>query len=384
MHGAIQNESTKAPVPAPPFGMSNTTSSASNAVAQTFNGPNGVSKNQPEQKGFSAFAPGSTSTTLTSRPPISFANHTTQISSENPFLEAHTSKPFSGFGSQELTALKGLTPQESNPLKAQQPHNASPQDHTIQPSQINQALANSWGSSHGYGTNKQLSVPHDMETPPQQDSYLQSQAISLLSDDEDETPQSTQHTQREDLVDTEATEDMDEELVEEESEDNEITEMNGHHNPYTFVDHGDTEEDEELGQESEEDEAAETNGDVNPYAMLARQEMNDDQESYDSQMEEDEGYEQEVYANRIPNGYAYGQDEDEEGIDGDIDEDDTEGAEDDEDAEGYDCSDEEGDETRQARWRRQQYDARWAAPPPKSAAMQGVGDTAEEAIELSD
>ena len=383
MHGALQTESTKAPLPAPSFGPSNTTCTASNLDGNPTQRPNGVSKNQSAHKGVLAFAPTSTSTTLVSRPPISFANHTTQISSDNPFLEVSTSKPFSGFASQQTAALKGCVPPENTSLRAERPNDASAQDHTIQPSQINQALANSWGSSHGYGTNKQLSIPHDMETPLQQDSYLQSQAISLFSDDEDETPQSAQHTPREDLVDTEATEDVNEELVEEESEDDEITQLNGH-NPHTFMEHGDTEEDEELGQESEEDEAAETNGHVNPYALLARQDMDEDQESYDSQIEQDEGYEQEVYADRIPNGYVYGQHSDEEGMDGDIDEDDTEEAEYDEDAEAYDYSDEDGDETQQAHWQQQQYDARWASQPPKSFALQGVGDSAEEAIELSD
>jgi hypothetical protein len=272
--------------------------------------------------------------------PISFANHTTKMSSENPFMKAPASTAFAIF-----------SPQQTSTFQAKPRHENGPQDFTIQPSKINQALSNSFGSSHGYGTNQLLSIPQDMNTPPQQDSYLQSQTISLLSDDEGDVIQPSQRPQGDSTGDTEATEEL-------------------------------------YDESSDQDESAAMNGHVNPYALLARQEVDeeDDGESFDSQLENEDRYDENGYDEdgRIPNGYADSEDEDQEAIDGDIDDDESESIGEDEGARRYEHGEDEDEDTQHAHWLQQQYDTRWVTNPQKNDALQGVGNTAEEAIELSD
>jgi hypothetical protein len=318
----------------PTFGVQSKAPDQSSFTMASTKGPNGFSHKQDEQTGLPTFGPTSTSTSFAPQAPVSFYNHTTEMSSENPFLKAPVGNKFTGFN-----------PEQASTFEGKQQHDSGPQDYTIRPSQINQALSNSFGSSHGYGANQLLSVPQDMNTPPQQDSYLQSQTISLLSEDEDDAPPSMQHPQVDSIGDTEATEEL-------------------------------------FSESSDEYESAQTNGHSNTYALLARQEYHDeDQQSFDSKMDDEDGYDEEDA--RPPNGYADSEEEDEEAIDGDIDDDDTEDIGDEGDAYGSEY-DEEDEDMEHGQWRQQEYDQSWTAQPSKSSALEGVGNTAEEAIELSD
>ena len=324
---------TPAATAAPTFGGQNYAPDQSSFTMASTKGPNGFLHKQDDQTGLSAFGP--TSTSFVRQLPATFSNHTTEMSSENPFLRAPVGNTFTGFNPEQVFAL--------NPK--QQDHSGR-QDYTIRPSQINQALSNSFGSSHGYGANQLLSVPQDMNTPPQQDSYLQSQTISLLSDDEDDAPPSTQQPRADSTGDTEATQEL-------------------------------------FNESSDEYESAQTNGHSNTYALLARQEYDDeDQQSFDSQTDDEDGYDEEDA--RQPNGYVDSEEEDEDAIDGDIDDDETEDVGDDGDASVSEY-DEEDEDMEHGQWRQPgEYDQSWATQPPKGSALEGVGNTAEEAIELSD
>jgi hypothetical protein len=336
--GPIRTETKRAPASQLPFELQNSGPGQSNVTIPATKGIKGVSHQQSGPR-LSAFAPDSTSASLASRVPVSFAHHTTKMSSENPFMKASAGVTFASF-----------SPQQPSAFQAKPQHETNPQDFTVQPSKINQALSNSFGSSHGYGTNQLLSIPQDMNTPPQQDSYLQSQTISLLSDDEDDVIQPSQRPQGDSTGDTEATEEL-------------------------------------YDESSDQDESAAMNGHVNPYAPLARQEFDEeDGESFDSQLENEDRYDENGYDEdgRIPNGYADSEDEDQEAIDGDIDDDESEGIGEDGDAHRYEYSEDEAEHTQHAHWPQQQYDTRWAANRQKNDALQGVGNTAEEAIELSD
>ena len=301
--------------------------------------PNGVSHQQPEPQ-LSGFVADSASTTVASRGPISFANHTTKMSSENPFMKAPAGTTFANF-----------SPQQTFSFSAKPQHETGPHDFTVQPAKINEALSNSFGSSHGYGTNRLLSIPQDIQTPPQQNSYLQSQAISLLSHDEDDVVAPSQHPQGDSTVESEATDEL-------------------------------------YDESSDQHEFAATNGHINPYELLAHQNMDQaDGESWDSDLEEEERPDENgIYGNgrydTPPNGYVDSELEDEEGIDGDIEDDESEGIEEDEDAHGYEYSEDEDEETQRGHYPPQGYDARWAVAPPKNDALQGVGNTADQAIEL--
>lgn len=270
---------------------------------------------------------------FTPQAPLSFANHTTQISDHNPFLQSSVTNSFEGFGSQQASGFKDKN------LKS-----ATFQDHTIQPSQINQALANSFGSSHGFGHNQVLALPKHSHTPPQQGSYLQSQAISLMSDDEDETPvQSAPQSEFHSNAHTE-------ELFDESADENELFNVHGHVNPYDLLAH-----------QADEDE-----GDWDGQ-------VDDEDDHYDGR---DEGL----------NGYADDEEDVEESGDGTTDDDEVGDFDEDEDEEG-DGSEEGSEDNRPAQripWQRQEFDNPWTAKPEKNPALQAVGNTAEEAIELSD
>ena len=271
--------------------------------------------------------------------PITFSNHTTQMSNQNPFLQAPVSNAFNSFA-----------PQEKSHFTNKGPGAISPENHTIQPAQINQALANSFGDSHGYGQNRFLSLPQDVPTLPQQNSYLQSQSISLLSDDEDDGPVvSANRSQLYSAAETNATEEL-------------------------------------FDEASDEEETAHGYGHANPYELLAHQSDEEGQE-WDSQMEdmedEDEDPSEDV------NGYADDvEDEDADGVDGDIDEYETEefdgDEEEDADGYGYDEEEEVANKPVHTPWVRQEYDDPWRAKPDPNPALQAIGNTAEEAIELSD
>ena len=320
---------------APSFGFQSKAPDVSSFAMPSTKGPNGFFHKQNDQTGFSAFGQTSPSTAFAPQTPFGLSTHTTEMSSENPFLKAPFGNTFTGFNPEQVSAFKG-----------KQQHESGPQDYTIRPSQINQALSNSFGSSHGYGANQLLSVSQDMNTPPQQDSYLQSQAISLLSDNEDDAPPSMQHPPVDSTGDTEATEEV-------------------------------------FDESNDEYESAQINGHNNTYALLARQEYDEeDQQSLDSQIDDEDGYDEED--DRPPNGYADSEEEDEEAIDGDIDDDETEDMGEEGVAYGSEY-DQEDEDMEHGQWQQQEYDQSWTAqPPPKSSVFQGVGDTAEEAIELSD
>ena len=318
-------------------------------------GLNGFSPKQ-EQQMSSASAPTSNPfSSFTPRPPVSFANHTTQMSESNPFLHATISDSLGNNAPPTISnSFNNYEPQTTFGIKDNHGKATGPHDKTVQPSQINQALANSFGSSHGHGQNQYLTLPQDSLTPPQQDSYLQSQTISLLSDDEDEAPVTSAN--RSQVYSAQET-DADEELM-----------------------------DETTDQEDLED----TRGHPNPYALLAHQaEDEEDEQGFDSQVED--GHRLDEDQDEGLNGYADDEDEDEESVNGEFDDDVSDDV-DAEDSQGYDANgykyDEEEDEDAEqhehelADWEGQQYDDPWTGKPQGNPALQEVGNTAEDAIEL--
>ncbi|KAK3713968.1 actin cytoskeleton and mitosis protein [Vermiconidia calcicola] len=281
---------------------------------------------------------------LTPKAPVSFANHTTQMSNENPFLQTHASAT--------PNATDSLNAFASQPIFGSNLHDlppGEPQNQTIDPSQINQALSNSFGSVHGHGYNHLFSLPNNTPAPPQQDSYLQSQAISLVSDDEDdELEASTSHSQ---AYDNAGPDEMNEELLDESTDEDELRNSYGH---------------------------------PNPYAALAH-DSGDDEQDWQSRAGDEDGYEEGDASG--PDGHAYYEEEgdDEDGVDGDIDEDETDDiediSEDDRDGEdGFGFEDAEQEDQQHA----QGHGGFWPAQPQKSSVLLDVGNTAEEAIELSD
>ena len=329
------------------------------------NGPNGVSHNTSPQAQPSPFQSGLASAVQPFSPypsqcgPINFATHTTEMSSHNPFLQASTQNSFSTFGSHPAFVSK----------RTQWPANDdAAQDHTIQPEQIDQSLANSFGHSQSFAQDSTFQSAQHYGVPPpqpQEDSYLQSQAISLLSDDEDEgeTP-ATYSNQELALANGTETDAATEEMLDDDAtEDDQFGQMYGHANPYMALAHqGDTEEDEPVDWESQ---------------------VEDDAESFGSDVDgEDQG--------EGPNGYVDDEVEDEDAVDGDIDQDEEEDedgyGDEDEDDETQDTEEDSPPQSGHMRWN-QGYNNSWNPAPPasgKNPPFQGVGGTVEEAIELSD
>ena len=293
---------------------------------------------------FSSFVPQAT---------ISFADHNTQTPAANPFLSSNTQGAFSGFGEQSTFGSTAFALEPHNhsirPSQISQSFAGGSQDRTIQPSQIGRSLADTLGTSHPFGQNDFQQLSQYNPISAQQDSYLQSQAVSLLSDDKDETPNDLGAYQL--SHNAVVTENPADELLDEPTDDEQPLNSYGHANPYAA-----------LAEESED----ETDG-----------------RGFDSQVEDEEDYDDGL--DEVPNGYADDEAEDREAVDGDIDEDETEGLSGSE-GYGYDYEDESGDESdAQPRvWQQQAYGIPWNAKPEPNSALQDVGNTAEEAIELSD
>ena len=303
--------------------------------------PNGISHATTAPSQPSTFATASNPFSTQAQGPLSFSNHTTHITNDNPFLQSNTANSFNSFVSPPTFGSKA-----NDQLFTQ------PKDQTVQPSQINQALSNSWGSSHGHGQNHLMSLPKQSPFPPQQDSYLQSQAISLLSDDEDEEQDHS-------------------------AAQSQVYGNVGHDNG-----NGDL-----FDESTEEDELGNSYGHPNPYAALAHDPNLEDEVDFESQVSDEEGYENgdeypngypEDFGDEDPDGYTddFG-DEDEEGIDGDIDEDG-------EDASGYDEEEDEHVHKHVIRHNQQFPGFDVPNPPKPNPALQVVGNSVEEAIELSD
>jgi hypothetical protein len=293
--------------------------------------------------------------------PISFTNHTTQLSNENPFLQDGTQNAFQ------------ISPPEVAPAKGSPLSNAK--DQTIQPSQINQALAKSFGDSHGHGHNHMFSVSDTNPPATQQNSYLPTEPISLLSDDEDDAEDTPAiHFQ------PNGTHPAAEELRDETTEDDELyrdpslrsgpypAAMEG--NPYRSFEH------------------------PNPYAALAHDgDTDDEHQDWDSQVDEEQRYDHE--SEDEPNGYQEYEHE-YEAVDGDIDEDEDESQDMSSDREEDRYGDQDDDQSEgqypemnntytemNNMWAHPEYGSplRTAAKP---SAFQAAGNNAEEAIELSD
>ncbi|KAK3684423.1 actin cytoskeleton and mitosis protein [Vermiconidia calcicola] len=315
------------------------------AAMPRHNGLNGLTPHTTKSPSQPSFATASNPfSSFTPKAPVGFANHTTQMSSENPFLQMDDSvRP---------NATDSLNAFATQPVFGSNHHDLppdGPQNQTIDPSQINQALSNSFGSAHGHGHNHLFSLPDNMPAPPQQDSYLQSQAISLVSDDDDDELEAS------------------------------ATQSQAHD------DAGPDEINEELLDEStDEDELRNSYGHPNPYAALAH-DSGDDEQDWQSRVGDEDGYEEGDADG--PNGHAYYEEEgdDEDGVDGDIDENETDGiediSEDDQDGEdGFGFEDGEHEHQQDG----QGSGIVWPAQPQKSSVLLDVGNTAEEAIELSD
>lgn len=282
---------------------------------------------------------------------VSFSNHTTQLPSENPFLQDSTPFAPNGFGAK--STFDSQTDETPVP---------GFQDHTINPSQISNSIANSFGNSGGFGKSAFQPVPQNLPFEPQQDSYMHSQPISLLSDDEDEdqgpivfnSQVHANHKMNESA----------EEHFDNVSEDEEIG-MKLQPNSYN----GQEDSDAETGSEDDEIE------NLHPHFRAQAVEYSDDGE-----LEED------------VNGYeAESEDHEDHGVDGDVDEDESEI--DGEEETGSEEDEEEDDEEEQdgfvpqLHWQQHQaYDDQGGRAPSKSPnpALQEVGNSAEEAIELSD
>ncbi|KAK4548529.1 hypothetical protein LTR36_009439 [Oleoguttula mirabilis] len=283
--------------------------------------------------------------------------------------------PFSTFASQPTQAV-GYAQPRSSPL-------ADGHDFTIQPSQMQQSLSNSFGNSQPQDFGQQPF--HDFEqqspTPPRPDSYMHSQslsqqAFSLLADEcEQEPPAYASHFAQQPAVNGNADGEYSDDLL-------------------------DPADDEEV-----QDSYQYTDGN-NVYAALANDLGGDTEEDADegqsgidflSQVDEesaDDGH--------APNGYAYGYDQQnggyqDEGLDGDVEDeedyDSDEELEDDEETEGGTPSIRHegftnGDDYTEGEDDEDDIDPRtqraWNQQPPKNDALQDVGATVEEAIELSD
>ena len=357
--------------------------------------------------------------------PFSFANHATEMSNANPFLHSKVPEtqdasgysqytPFTptkaptafgtqpSFGTQSafgtLGAQTTFSSQQpacgfqpsldynsaatsnslglgfasaSNPAFGHQQQAqssfAAPQDQTIHPDLINQSLANSFGSHHEEGFEPSH---HKQPAPPQEDSYMDTQTVSLLSDDEDDEQESAADRFNR-------------------------TQANG------FV--NDAGDEELLDQATDEDAFQPPYGHANPFAMLAGQNANGESRS-PSQASGDEMYDHDRFdkEGQMANGFQsqekssdegdagfdaqYYGDEDEEGANGDIDEESDLDEEVDEEGNGFDSEDDEEEEEESAPplqpWKKIEYDDPWRAKPEPNPALQGLGKTEDEPIEL--
>lgn len=305
----------------------------------TFGGPTGLSHAPEVQHLASSLAGAANSFASTaSQAPLSFANHNTEISSQNPFLQAPVTSGFAQYSSQPTFGLAN-----------EQPPPASFVDHTIQPSQIDESLVNSFRASKIFGHNTFQPIPPASPTPPQPDSYLASQAISLLSDDDDDDDATALDASRQQSYSVTENDDATEELLD-----------NGYGSYESYGQYAHT----------------------NPYMALAHdQDAEEESQSFQSQVDDEEIFDEDPEERQ--NGYA---DDEEEDEDEELDEDESEDAEEDEEGYGYDEDEEEdaGELGQSKQWQHGRFiDPRYAPPEP-NAELQDFGNTAEEAIELSD
>lgn len=302
------------------------------------------------------------------QPAWTFTNASSQaFESKKPFMQSTASNTFSSFASQPAFGAQA---------KSSQPGDVH--DFTIQPSQVQQSLSNSFGASQsqGFGQPSQGFGPQSFQgfsqhspTPPQPDSYMFTQsatdAIGLLSDDEDDTqPAYATQMAQEPAINGNQTDDGSDELIDH-AADEEAEDSYDYNNPYAALANdmgGDTEEDADEGHTGQ-----------------------DFQSQFDKEFEDEQ---------QGPNGYDFDQEGGygDEGLDGDI-----------EDAEDYDDEGiQDDDETEVGSYSMHQHftngndyeeetdedvgPTRRVLNPqlPKNEALQGVGGTQEEAIELSD
>lgn len=305
--------------------------------------------------------------------PISFSNHTTKLTNHNPFLQGPTSAVFSSKNSAAFPA--------SNVKDWSMPHTM---DHTIESSKINEALANSFGESHGHGQNHVFSLSANGFTPATNDSYLRPQSISLLSDDEDneETPADKSPAGYDQSKEYEKLQ---------EPPDHALLRITRHSNPYADLAHDSNTDEEEMSDRDNGDGGAYEETDIDPN--VDADDHRPDIESEDGSSSEDnaqdpseEDYEEE-YRHDQPPGSGWNDQADDEysdmdAADGDIDEDGMEHPSEEE----YDEEEEDYNELRgreNVRWAGEPYQA--ASPSPQgNAALQAVGNTEDDAIELSD
>ena len=318
-----------------------------------------------------------------------------------PSLSSQPSQPV--FGAQSRSSPPRV---ENNDFESQLSHFAygtqqktGPQDFTIQPSQLEQLLSNSFGhvsqpvgfgqpansfdnmQTRGFGQPLLEGFEQHSPTRSQPDSYMHTQiandVVDLMSDDEEESQPAyaNQFAQAPVANGTFDPEEGDEELLDDEAEE-EIQDSYQYSNPYAALAR-------DMGGDTEEDVDEEQVG-----------------EEFESQVGEEDGVQQQE-----ANGYDYDdeeggyEDESEEGGYDDEDEDgDIEDAEDFDDEEEPVDDDENGGDPASFHQRftnGDQYDEEdgeeteteghvWNQQPPKNPALQGVGGTADEAIELSD
>ncbi|KAK5119962.1 hypothetical protein LTR85_007038 [Meristemomyces frigidus] len=301
-----------------------------------------------------------------------FSNTAAQGPGFGSFAET-SANPFSSFASQPSQAV-GYAQARSSLL-------ADGHDFTIQPSQMQPSLSNSFGDSQPHGFGQQSFHPFEQQhspTPPQADSHLHTQslsqqAFSLLSDEEEQEPPAyaSQFAQQP-TVNGDLEEEHSDELLDD-GEDEEVQDSYQYtqNNMYAALANelgGDTEENVEEGQSG-----------VDFQSQVGEESEEEGQKAY---------------------GYGYDQQEggyQNEELDGDIEDaedyDSDEELEDDDETEGEPYSIHQGDFTNGGDYtegedEEDDIDPRtqrtWNQQPPKNDAFQDVGATVEEAIELSD
>ena len=299
------------------------------------------------------------------RVPVNFADHTTQLSSDNPFLKNTAPDsvdklvPQLAFNPLSAHLQDDYSPQEASSFKAAHLSIDEAQNHTIRPSQIDESLMSSFGTS-GSGLNRTPANLYTNPTPLQKDSYMHSESISLISDDG-----------RGDDADDDASVDF------------EDTPM--------FLGHAETDQASEQLLEDDGDYGGKP--ELYPRPVRTNQFFDAGLESqgWNCQEEAVRSRSAEIHeedSERGVNGYADDEDEGEHAVDVDVDEDDDETDDEDEEDEGgseYEEEDDEEEEESDEQGQPQQYGSLWTGGPAKTLpAWQEVGNTPDEAIELSD
>lgn len=263
------------------------------------------------------------------------------------------SNPFRSFGDTSMPSFGGLPAQSG----------FAPRDHTVRADFIDQSLANSFGDHHeGHDESAQLSH----ETSTQHNSYVNSQAISLLSDDEDDTSHEL-HVKG--LKNATGDEQLSDDIATDEER---FQAHNAHFNSFAVL----------AGRGGPRESRVERR--VGDDEMYDRDEFGQDHEQFDDSFESQEAFVNEAHMNYDDHYYG-GQDED--GVNGDVEDGselDGEGEEDD----GFDSDEEEEDEEDEQEgqapqpWRKVEYADSWRAKPTPNPALQGIGKTEDAPIEL--